>query len=148
MPKLDRDDPALPRYLGGDYPAPFDTAVAGLRTLRLGGMLADFGVSLVTVPPGAWSSQRHWHPEDDEFVWIVSGALMLVEEGTRTPMAPGDCAIFPKASANGHHLVNESAADATLIAVGANRGGTVYPDIDLRQDAGEETYRHKDGTAY
>lgn len=150
MPKLDLADPALVRSAGSNYPVPYDAAPAGRVALRLGRLagLADFGASLVTVPPGAWSSQRHWHPEDDELLWMVTGELVLIEEDARTILRAGDCAAFPKAHANGHHLVNESAADATFLAVGANKSGTVYPGIDLRHDAGEQRYRHLDGTPY
>ena len=110
--------------------------------------LEDFGVNLVTVPPGAWSSQRHWHDADDEFLWMVDGELVLIEDQGRTVMRAGDMAAFPKNSGNGHHLVNESDADARFVVIGANKGGTSYPDIDLEAKAGEEGYRHKDGTPY
>ena len=150
MPKLDFADPALVRSVGSRYPAPYDEALAGRVVLRLGRLagLVDFGASLVTVPPGVWSSQRHWHPADDELLWMVAGELVLVEEEARTILCAGDCAAFPKASGNGHHLINESGADAIFLAVGANKGGTVYPGIDLRHDAGEQLYRHGDGTPY
>ena len=150
MPKLDLADPALVRDVGSRYPAPYDEPLAGRAVLRLGRLagLSDFGATLVTVPPGLWSSQRHWHPEDDELLWMVAGELVLVEEDARTILRAGDCAAFPKASANGHHLVNESDADATFLAIGENKGGTVYPGIDLCHEAGEQRYRHADGTPY
>ena len=108
--------------------------------------LTDFGVSQVTLKPGAWSSQRHWHDGEDEFLVMLQGEAVLVEDDGETCFAPGDCAAWPKGSTNGHHLRNESHADCTFIVVGggANTGGG-YSDIDLLFTA-EGTYVHKDGT--
>ncbi len=150
MPKLDLDSPAMPTRSGSDYPPPLDAPVRARHSFRLGAAagLNDFGVNLLTVPPGTWSSQRHWHEADDEFLVMVEGELVLIEDSGRTVMRTGDCAAFPKNAGDGHHLVNESDAPARFVVVGANKGGTTYPDIDLLHVAGEQGYRHKDGTPY
>ncbi len=150
MPKLDLDSPAMPTRLGSGYPPPFDASVRARHALRLVAPagLEDFGVNLVTVPPGVWSSQRHWHEADDEFLVMVEGELVLIENAGRAVMRPGDCAAFPKNSGDGHHLINESDKPARFIVIGASKGGTTYPDIDLLHVAGEQGYRHKDGTPY
>ena len=150
MPKVDLADPTVPVRNGSDYPPPFDVPVALRRASRIGAAagLADFGVNVLTIPPGAWSSQRHWHEADDEFLVMLSGELVLVEDGGRTAMRAGDLAVFPKNNGNGHHLINESGADARFVVVGANKGGTTYPDIDLLHVGGEEDYRHADGRPY
>jgi len=148
MPKLDLD--AIEPTNRTGYPAPFDRDVAGrwYRRLAPAGGLTDFGVSQVTLEPGAWSSQRHWHDGEDEFMVMLDGEAVLVEDDGRTVMRPGDCASWPKGSTNGHHLINESAAPCRFIVVGGgvNTGGG-YSDIDLVFTA-EGTYTHRDGTPY
>jgi len=108
MPKI--DIAAVPVRQGSGYPAPFATPCAARTRRRLGeaGRLGDFGVNLMTLPPGGWSSQRHWHSDEDEFVYVLEGALALVEDGGETVLHAGDCAAFPKGTGNGHHLINKS----------------------------------------
>lgn len=146
MPKLDLA--AVPETNRTGYPGALADPVAGRWYQRLGAAagLADLGVSHVRLEPGAWSSQRHWHELEDEFVVILSGEAVLVEEGGRTPMRAGDCAAFPKGAPNGHHLVNESAAPCVLLAIGTHAGGAChYPDVDLFLDA-DGRFRRKDGS--
>ncbi|WP_375195779.1 cupin domain-containing protein [Sphingobium sp.] len=131
------------------YPAEFAGAVAGRWVRRLGPAtgLADFGVSHVVLKPGAASSQRHWHEEEDEFVVMLSGEAVLVEEGGRELLRAGDMAAFPKGRANGHHLLNESGADCVFLAVGrVPLGKAHYPDIDMEWDG--DVYRRKDGSGF
>ena len=108
MPKIDLA--AVPKRKGSGYPPPFDEPCAERVRQRLGdaGGLADFGVNLMRLPPGNWSSQRHWHSHEDEFVYVLEGELTLVEDGGETVLRAGDCAAFPKGSGNGHHLINKS----------------------------------------
>ncbi|EQB32781.1 cupin domain-containing protein [Sphingobium ummariense] len=131
------------------YPAPYATAVAGRWVRRLGpdAGLSDFGVSHVVLKPGAASSQRHWHEDEDEFVVMLSGEAVLVEEGARTPMRAGDMAAFPKGEPNGHQLVNESGADCAFLAFGrAATSDCHYPDIDMHLSGG--VFRRKDGSDF
>ena len=148
MPKVDLQ--SIDQVNRTGYPEPFDRDVAGRWYRRLGPVngLTDFAVSQVTLKPGAWSSQRHWHNGEDEFLVMIDGEATLVEDDGRTVLKSGDCAAWPKGSTNGHHLINESAADCAFIVVGggANTGGG-YSDIDLAFTAAG-TYVHKDGTAY
>src|SRR5579863_6843345 len=106
MPKI--DIPALPEHEGSGYPAPFDKPCAPRVRKALGDAagLKDFGINLLTLPPGAWSSQRHWHSAEDEFVFVVSGEAVLVTDEGETILRAGECAGFPKGASNGHHLVN------------------------------------------
>src|SRR5262245_46994643 len=117
MPKV--EIAAVLTRQGSGYPPPFDAPCAARTRRRLGdaGGLRDFGVNLMTLPPGGWSSQRHWHCHEDEFVYVLSGELTLVEDGGETPLRAGDCAAFPKGTGNGHHLVNRSATLATWLEV-------------------------------
>ena len=148
MPKIDLDSIEQVNRTG--YPPPFDREVAGrwYRRLAPATGLTDFGASHVTLKPGAWSSQRHWHDGEDEFLVMISGETVLVEDDGRTTLRPGDCAAWPKGSTNGHHLINESAADAVFVVIGGGeRTGGGYSDIDMLFTA-EGGYVRKDGTPY
>jgi len=148
MPKLDLDSIAQTNRTG--YPPPFDKDVAGrwYRRLAPAGGLTKFGVSHVTLKPGAWSSQRHWHDSEDEFLVMLSGEAVLVEDEGRTLLRPGDCAAFPAGVKNGHHLRNETDEDCVFVVVGSNAGGAGgYSDIDMMFTA-DGSYVHKDGSPY
>ncbi|MBK6616036.1 cupin domain-containing protein, partial [Ottowia sp.] len=112
MPRIDVT--TVPARQGSGYPNPFDAPCSARTRRRLGeaGGLRDFGVNLMTLPPGGWSSQRHWHSDEDEFVYLLEGEVTLVEDGGETLMRAGDCAAFPKGTGNGHHLINRSSAIA------------------------------------
>jgi len=148
MPKIDLD--AIEQTNRTGYPPPFNQAVAGrfVRRLSPSAGLTDFGVSHVVLKPGAWSSQRHWHDGEDEFLVMVSGEAVLVEDDGSVILRAGDLAAFPKGTGNGHHLRNDSDADCAFVVFG---GGTCtgggYSDIDMRFTA-EGAYIHKDGTPY
>lgn len=148
MPKIDLNNVEQTSTTG--YPPPYDRDVAGRHYRRLGPAfgLTDFGVSEVTLEPGAWSSQRHWHYGEDEFLVMIEGEAVLVEDQGRTIMRPGGMAAWAKGVRNGHHLVNESGAPCRFVVIG---GGTCtwgeYSDIDMTFHA-DGRYRHKDGTSY
>jgi uncharacterized cupin superfamily protein len=148
MPKVDLD--AIEQVNRTGYPSPFDKDDAGRWYRRIAPVtgLTEFGVSHVTLKPGAWSSQRHWHDGEDEFLVILSGEALLVEDEGCVALGPGDCAAWPKGSTNGHHLRNEGEQDCVFIVVGAgtNSGGG-YSDIDMMWTT-EGDYVHKDGTPY
>jgi uncharacterized cupin superfamily protein len=112
--------------------------------------LTQFGVNLLHLPPSAWSSQRHWHSAEDEFVWVLEGEVVLVTEDGEEILRAGDCAGFKAGDPNGHHLQNRSNQPALILEVGSRRPDedvAEYPDIDLRYStaAGD---MHKDGTPY
>ena len=147
MPKLDLE--AIEATNRSSYPAPFAADMGRRRFRRLApaGGLTDFGVTHVVLKPGGISSQRHWHDKIDEFIVIVAGEAVLVEDEGETVMRAGDCAAFPKGVPNGHHLVNRSERDCVFVAAGGNEGDCYYPDVDLHwNEAGY--YSRKDGTPY
>lgn len=150
MPKI--DIAAAPKRRGSGYPAPFDAPCAERIRQRLGdaGGLKDFGVNLMRLPPGGWSSQRHWHSHEDEFVFLLDGELTLVENEGETLLRAGDCAAFPKNSGNGHHLINRSDAVAVYLEVGARSLKDVITcsDIDMMSPSSVGRFLHKDGTPY
>jgi len=150
MPKVNVE--AVPVRVGTGYPTKFNQACAGRTRRRLGdaGELNDFGVNLMTLPPGKWSSQRHWHSHEDEFVFVLQGELTLVEDDTETLLQTGDCAAFPKGSGNGHHLQNRSTAVAVYLEVGSRHADdlTTCSDIDMMSSNRDGQFVHKDGTPY
>jgi uncharacterized cupin superfamily protein len=148
MPKVDLESIEEVNRTG--YPPPFDREVAGrwYRRLAPATGLTDFGASHVVLKPGAWSSQRHWHDGEDEFLVMLTGEAVLVEDEGRTILRAGDIAAWPKGTGNGHHLRNESDSDCSFVVVGGgtNTGGG-YSDIDMLFTA-DNRYVHKDGTPY
>jgi len=149
MPKIDLA--AIELINRTTYPEPFAGAMKGRFYRRLGppAGLSDFGVSHVTLKPGGISSQRHWHEQEDEFLVMLSGEAVLIEDEGETLLRPGDCAAFPKGVANGHHLVNRSREDCLFVVVGKPPVGDChYPDIDLHLEGGTNRWLRKDGTEY
>jgi uncharacterized cupin superfamily protein len=155
VPKLDLA--ALPVRTGSIYPSPYREMMAGRSSLRLGdaGGLTQFGVNLVRLEPGAMSSLRHWHHHEDEFVWVVEGELVMVQDEGETVMHPGDCAAFPAGSRNGHHFRNRSDRPASFLVVGtrAARETVVYSDVDIMVQltggaGGAAEFTYRDGTAW
>lgn len=150
MPKVDID--ALPVRRGAGYPSPFAEPCAGRTRRRLGDAagLRDFGVNLMTLPPGGWSSQRHWHSHEDEFVYVLEGELVLVEDDGEVTVRAGECAAFPKGTGNGHHLQNRSDAVAVYLEVGSRQPAdvTICADIDLMSTNADGRFVRKDGSDY
>jgi uncharacterized cupin superfamily protein len=150
MPKV--DIAAVPEILGVGYPEPFAAACAERLRQRLGnaGGLKDFGVNLMRLPPGNWSSQRHWHSHEDEFVFVLAGELVLVEDQGETVLHAGECAAFPKNSGNGHHMINRAQATAVYLEVGSRSPEdlTTCSDIDMMSANADGRFVRKDGTPY
>jgi uncharacterized cupin superfamily protein len=152
MPKIDISK--LPTDTRTGYPPPYDRAVVGRERKRLGNAagLDQFGVNLTTLKPGASSALRHWHEREDEFVYVLEGELVLIEDGGETLLKPGDAAGFKANSGNGHHLVNKTDRNATYLEVGtrSKHERVEYPEADLmvvRDDKGFR-YTHKNGDPY
>jgi uncharacterized cupin superfamily protein len=147
MPKLDLA--AVPARQGSFYPEAFASVCADRTRQRVGnaGGLQDFGVNLMRLPPGSWSSHRHWHSHEDELVYLVEGELVLVEDGGETVLRAGDFAAFPKGTGDGHHMINRSAATAIYLEVGSRNPDdvTTCSDVDLMATAARG-FTHKDGS--
>jgi uncharacterized cupin superfamily protein len=148
-------DPATvaPRT-GSTYPAPFGEPLAGREKRALGDPLGltQFGVNLVTLAPGAWSSQRHWHANEDEFVYVLEGKIALITDAGEQLLAPGMAAGFPAGKADGHHLVNRGETPALYLEVGTRAETEVaqYSDIDMvaRRSDGRFVFTRKTGEPY
>jgi uncharacterized cupin superfamily protein len=147
MPKIDLE--TAPKGQGTRYPAPYDAPCKDRKWLRLGDAagLTQFGVNLVTLEPGVWSSQRHWHSHEDEFVQVLEGELVLVDDSGEHVMRAGDCAGFKAGDRNGHHLQNRSDRPAKLLVVGSRHEEDwgEYPDIDMKFLPGRGGYAKKNG---
>ena len=143
------DIASAPTRTGSGYPKPYDGPCAGRHRIPLGDAagLGDFGVNLMRLPPGAWSSQRHWHDREDEFIYVLDGEVALVTDEGETILRAGDCAGFPKNIANGHHLINKSGVDALVLEVGTRTPDDVcvYSDIDMKYDPEFGGYVRKNG---
>lgn len=150
MPKIDLS--AVPKRKGTEYPAEFRAVSADRLRQRLGeaGGLTALGVNLTRLPPGNWSSQRHWHSHEDEFVYIVSGEITLIEDREETLMRAGDCASFPKGNGNGHHMINRSHQDAVYLEIGSYHPDdlTTCSDVDMMSANADGRFLHKNGTPY
>jgi uncharacterized cupin superfamily protein len=150
MPKI--DVAALPVRVGTGYPESFNDACAGRTRKRLGdaGGLRDFGVNLMTLPPGKWSSQRHWHSHEDEFVFVLEGELTLVEDAGEILLRAGEFAAFAKGTGNGHHLRNLSSAMAVYLEIGSRHPDDLITcsDVDIMSSNRDGKFVHKDGTLY
>ena len=149
MPKIDLE--AVPQTNATGYPPPYSEPMAKRWYRRIAPVagLEDFGVSHVVLEPGGISSQRHWHEGEDEFLVMIEGEAALVEEEGETLLRPGDCAAWPKAVPNGHHLVNRSESRCVFFVVGrAAVTDCHYPDIDLHLDGAAGRFTHRDGTSY
>src|ERR1700740_750734 len=127
------------------YPQPYARVTEGREKAALGNVagLTQFGVNLTRLKPGAASALRHWHEAEDEFVYVLEGEIVLIEDGGQTLLQKGEAAGFKAGVANGHHLVNKSKRDAVYLEVGtrAKRERAHYPDIDLVYEKEESGFR-------
>ena len=152
MPKLNLS--SIERRTGSVYPGKLNALMDGRSSLRLGdaGGLTQFGVNLVQLEPGAKSSLRHYHMEQDEFVMVTEGVCTLVDNDGAHEMLPGDCAAFPAGDANGHMFENNTDTPAAFLVVGTRTPTETayYSDIDLMvmTKDGEFTFTRKDGSPY
>ena len=142
----------VPVKTGTIYPPPYDAEVNGRSSLRLGqaGGLTQFGVNIVILAPGAKSSMRHWHLNEDEFVMILQGDCTMMQDAGPVIMGAGDCAAFPAGVPDGHCFINHSNAEVRFLVVGykAKTEVATYSDVDLRceQSGGVNRFTYKDGT--
>jgi uncharacterized cupin superfamily protein len=150
-----RINPAsIAAIVGTLYPPPFDQPCRARERKKLGDAagLTQFGVNLLRLPPGAWSSQRHWHTGSDEFIYVIAGEVVLVTDGGEEVLHPGDAAGFKAGDANGHCLRNQSQSDVLVLEIGTRRAddSAYYADIDMMAPPGGKPapFTRRDGTPY
>jgi uncharacterized cupin superfamily protein len=150
------DIAALPEQKGSRYPAPHDAPCRERAFRRIGEAagLTHLGASWVRLPPGAWSSQRHWHELEDEIVVVLEGEVVLVTDAGEEILRAGDWAAFKAGVRDGHCVQNRSERDAVLVAI-SNKNDEDwghYADIDMQFTSGRYSgrgrYLKKDGTPY
>lgn len=150
MPKK-IDLATAPRVRGTLYPSPFDEPVRARSRIKLGDAagLTQFGVNLCTLPPGTWSSQRHWHTSSDELIYVVEGEVTLVTDEGEEILRPGDSAGFKAGDSNGHHFQNRSSKPVVIMEIGTRAEDDIahYSDIDM-MSLPDKGYVHRDGTPY
>jgi uncharacterized cupin superfamily protein len=140
----------LKPVVGTLYPPPFDVPCRARSRTKLGDPagLTQFGVNLLRLPPGAWSSQRHWHTAGDEFVYVLSGEVVLVSDGGDEILRAGDAAGFPAHDTNGHCLQNRSDCEAQLLEIGTRVPGDMAYYSVAPANGKPAIYTHRDGTPY
>ena len=134
MPKIDLEKQDI--KIGTGYPSPYDEPCRTRRGIDLSAAagLTQFGSRLVTLPPGSWSSQRHWHSHEDELVYIIAGHPTFVDDHGPQRLSPGDVTAHPGGDRNGHHMKNETEEDVVYLVVGTcapARDHCHYPDVDM-----------------
>jgi uncharacterized cupin superfamily protein len=148
------DIAALAPVVGTLYPPPYDEPCRARARTKLGDPagLTQFGVNLLRLPPGAWSSQRHWHTQSDEFVYVLAGEVTLVTDDGEEVLRAGDAAGFPAGDRNGHCLQNRSSADTQVLEIGTRVDGDTghYNDVDMIAPAQGKPaiYTRRNGTPY
>lgn len=152
MPKIDLDN--IQPTFGSNYPAEFQAEMQGRSSLRFSDAygLSQFGANITILQPGAKSSLRHWHENQDEFVMIISGTATLLDDHGESELRPGDCAAFPAGDGNGHTILNKSIEEVRFLVVGSRTPTEVgwYSDVDMKVTMDEAGYcfTRKDGTPY
>ncbi len=131
-------------------PADADDAKAEIVHLARSGGLTQFGANVETLHPGARSSNRHWHTAEDEFLYMLEGAAMMIDDEGEHPLTPGDAVTWKAGVPNGHHIRNRSAQPCTFLVVGTRAAQDVchYPDTgrSLHKSAGQWQLQAADGT--
>jgi len=145
----------VPENNASSYPEPFREGQRRRYNRRLGDHagLRNYGVNLIRVLPGGQSSARHAHSQQDEFVYVLHGELVLVTDAGRETVGPSTCIGFPAGTGDGHHFLNLTDRDAVFLVVGdrALSDEVTYPDIDLVMKVGPDGVKgfyHKSGKPY
>jgi uncharacterized cupin superfamily protein len=149
MPKI--DVARIPAQQIASYPTEFASVISGREKQKVGDAvgLTQFGVNITRVKAGSASALRHWHEEEDEFIYVLEGELVLQENDGETVLKPGDAAGFKANSGVGHCLINRTGRDAVYLEVGTRAANerVHYPDVDfmMERDRTGRRYFRKSG---
>ena len=113
------------------------------------GGLTQFGAFTETLWPGAKASRTHWHANEDEMIYVLSGTVTLIEGDTTTDLVHGDAATFKAGVATGHHLENRTQAPCRYLVVGTRSGDDTVTYTETGETVtiskGENIYRDAEG---
>jgi uncharacterized cupin superfamily protein len=152
------DPMTLTPRIGSGYPEPYRSRVVPREKRQLGNALGltKIGINHTTLPPGKESSMRHWHTHEEEFIYMLSGEVVLRTDAGEQLLTAGMCAGFPIAAdarqGDGHQLVNRSNAPAVYLEI-SNRDPAdegCYSEADLRWNAADAPgiFTRKDGSKF
>jgi uncharacterized cupin superfamily protein len=146
-----------PRNSSG-YPEPYRSRVLPREKRALGDPLGltKIGINLTTLAPGTESSMRHWHTLEEEFIFMLSGEVVLKTDGGEQVLTAGMCAGFPASadgkSGDGHQLINRSGVPAVYLEISNREKGdqAIYPDVDLHFHGVDANpmFTRKDGSRF
>ena len=148
------DPETLAPRTGCGYPEPYRSRCVPREKRALGNALGltKIGINQTTLPPGKESSMRHWHTHEEEFIYVLSGEVVLCTDAGEQLLTAGMCAGFPLGTQDGHCLVNRGSLPAVYLEVSNLHpdDGAHYPDVDLKFHGVNATVRftRKDGTHF
>lgn len=120
----------MPVYSADQLPEECESdGLTRTRWLSEAGGLTQFGATVQTLEPGATSALSHWHSDEDELVYILSGTVVVHEGDACISAGPGSVATFKAGAAVGHYLENRSDATCTYLVVGTRAATDIitYP---------------------
>ncbi len=136
------------------YPDVYAKEVSGRSGTALGDAfgISHFGANITVLEPGAWSSHRHTHAEEDELLMALDGDMVIVDNHGRHPFRPGMVAGFKAGGGNAHQVINESGKVARFLVIGtrSQTESVIYPDVDMKAIKTNGTFvvTRKDGTPF
>lgn len=152
------DPLSLPPRTSSGYPEPYRSRVLPREKRALGDALGltTIGINQTILPPGKESSMRHWHTHEEEFIYVLSGEVVLITDAGEQLLKAGMCAGFPIAAdaskGDGHHLVNRSDQPVVYLEVSNRdaRDNAYYSDVDLHFHGADAPVRftRKDGSQF
>ncbi len=154
MSKTVRNISELSIRAGSSYPEIYAKATKGRSNVALGNAfnITQFGANITTLEPGAWSSQRHWHLNEDELVVALEGEMAIVDENGRQSFKAGQVMGWQANTPNAHCIINESDKSAKFLVIGTRAAveEAYYPDIDMhyRRDEKGPRFQRKDGSSF
>jgi len=87
------DPLSLEPRTGSGYPEPYRSRVLPREKRALGDAfgLTTIGINHTILPPGRESSMRHWHTHEEEFIYVLSGEVVLRTDAGEQLLTAGMC---------------------------------------------------------
>jgi uncharacterized cupin superfamily protein len=148
------DPLSLEPRTGSGYPEPYRSRCLPREKRALGDAfgLRTIGINHTILPPGKESSMRHWHTHEEEFIYVLSGEVVLITDAGEQRLKAGMCVGFPLDTRDGHQLVNRGFEPAVYLEISNRdpRDGAHYPDVDLQYHGANAAvkFTRKDGSPF